>query len=200
MSWPWRAASSPEGTGRRARTEAIRFRRKAHSCPSSGSANKHAPATRGPHAWRRPPTFRSRRRCAGRGIGRRHQARARPRVGQGRVPLRGRGPQVCRGQPDGDLQPCSLDQPAQVNHPAAKSLMVLYLESLMARLNPLRATGWSKNDPLSRSQAAATRFEPQTYRLTLWWFCQSLGPAGRSETVDFDSGLRDQDSNLEPTG
>jgi hypothetical protein len=59
---------------------------------------------------------------------------------------------------------CRLDLPVQVNHPAAKSLMVLPLENLMALPESPRA-------------------------------------AGRSETADFEfRRLRDQDSNLEPTG
>jgi hypothetical protein len=70
--------------------------------------------------------------CGGRSVDRRHPGRARPRVGQDGAAPHGRGPQVCSGQSDDELQPCRLDQPVQVDHQAAFCLMVLPPKNLMA--------------------------------------------------------------------
>ncbi len=47
----------------------------------------------------------------------------------------GRGTQGGRGRADGEVQPCRLDQPVHVEHPAPFGLMVLPPENLMALLS-----------------------------------------------------------------
>ena len=58
--------------------------------------------------------------------------RAGSHLGQDGASLCGRGPQGGRGRGDGEAQPCLLDQPVLVEHPATFGLMVLPRENLMA--------------------------------------------------------------------
>jgi hypothetical protein len=94
-----------------------------------------------------------------------------------------------------------LDHPILVDQPAALSLMVLPAKNLMV-LPGVSAQTVGLNNADFEFRCSATRIqtlEPTGLRPD--GPANTCGAAGRSEKAEFEfDGLRDQDSNLEPTG
>jgi hypothetical protein len=62
------------------------------------------------------------------------------------------GVQICRDQADDDFQLCRSDQPVQAHRPAARNLMVLAPDNLMALPDAPSTAGRSKWGPIRVQQ------------------------------------------------
>jgi len=93
------------------------------------------------------------------------------------------------------------DLPVQVDHQAALGLMVLPIENLMVLPNAPSAAGRSKRGDFE-SDAAAAAFEPRNLPANILVFSEPFTPKPVVQEPSILSleRLRDQDSNLEPTG